>query len=207
MELFEKLLLQNKAWAAEMVANNPNFFKNLAKLQRPNFLWIGCSDSRVPANQVTGTEPGEVFVHRNIANLVVENDLNMLSVVEYAITYLKIEHIIVCGHYGCGGVKAALSDESFGIIDPWLKNIKNIIAANQAELDAIADEEEKTDRLVELTVKQQVLNLSRTATIQNARKNGARLDIHGWVYGLKDGLIKTVYDLEPVFTNFAPHKR
>lgn len=206
MKLYEKLLLQNKAWAAEMVAENPQFFEKLSKLQTPNFLWIGCSDSRVPANQVTGTQPGEVFVHRNIANLVVEDDLNVLSVLEYAVVHLKIQHIIICGHYGCGGVKAALTDQSFGIIDPWLKNIKNVIAANKAELDSIKDEDAKADRLVELNVKQQVLNIANTETVKTARNNGAKLDIHGWVYGLKDGIIKTVYDLEPELPKFAAHK-
>lgn len=199
MKLVEKLLLENKAWAAEKKEDDPHYFERLAKTQTPKFLWIGCSDSRVPANEITGTIPGELFVHRNIANLVVENDVNLLSVLEYAVAHLKVEHVIVCGHYGCGGVKAALSDQSFGIIDPWLKNIKNVIADNYDELYGINDMEARTDRLVELTVQQQVKNLAQTETIQRAWKNEARPMIHGWVYGLKDGILKPVSEQEPVW--------
>lgn len=196
MESYARLLLENKAWAAEMKMDDPEYFKRLAMDQKPQFLWIGCSDSRVPANEITGTQPGEIFVHRNIANLVVDNDVNLLSVLEYAVAHLHVQHVIVCGHYGCGGVKAALTDKSFGIIDPWLKNIKNVISDHQEELLEIKDAENQCNRLVELSVQQQVKNLARTDTIRTAWSKGNRPHIHGWVYGLKDGLLKQIYDLK-----------
>lgn len=197
MHTYEKLLLENKAWAAEQLHDDPEYFIRLAKLQKPEFLWIGCSDSRVPANQITGTLPGEVFVHRNISNLVVENDLNLLSVLHYAVNYLKVKHIIVCGHYGCGGVKAALDNNSYGILDEWLSNIKNIRDDNREELAALEDEDARTDRLVELNVVQQVQNIADTDIIREVWETGPRPALHGWVYGLKDGLLKALIQLDP----------
>lgn len=197
MELHEKLLLQNKAWSREQVEDDPEFFKRLAGLQSPKFLWIGCSDSRVPANEITGTHPGEVFVHRNIANMVVHTDLNLLSVLEYAVSQLHVEHIIVCGHYGCGGVKAAMSRHSFGMINKWLRNIKDVYRFHRDELAEIADEEERADRLVELNVVEQVMNLAKTSIVQRAWHQERRPALHGWVYGLKDGLIKPVFNMPP----------
>lgn len=196
MHSYQKLLLENKAWAAEKISDDPQFFKRLADIQTPEFLWIGCSDSRVPANEITGTQPGEIFVHRNVANLVVNTDVNLLSVLDYAVTYLKVKHVIVCGHYGCGGVKAALTNHDFkAILNMWLRNIKDVIRLHKDELDEIKDEEVKTNRLVELNVFEQVTNLAKTSIIQRAWKNENRPDIHGWVYGLKDGLIKPVIEM------------
>lgn len=196
MKAYEKLLLENKAWAAEAVLDDPDYFNRLAKIQTPEFLWIGCSDSRVPANEITNTQPGEIFVHRNIANMVVHTDLNMLSVLEYAVNYLKVKHVIVCGHYGCGGVKAAMTQHSLGIINKWLRNIKDVYRFHRDEINSIANEEERSDRLVELNVQEQVMNLAKTSIIQKAWKENQRPHLHGWVYGLKDGLIKPVFEME-----------
>ena len=197
MNQYEKLLLENKAWAAEKIADDPDFFKRLANLQTPDFLWIGCSDSRVPANEITGTAPGEIFVHRNVANMVVHTDLNLLTVLEYAVNHLKVKHVIVCGHYGCGGVKAATTQHNFGIINKWLRNIKDVYRFYRAELDQIGEEEKRFDRLVELNVREQVMNLAKTSIIQKAWAHEQRPHLHGWVYGLKDGLIKPVFEMEP----------
>lgn len=193
---YEKLLLENKAWAKEMVTNDPDFFNRLAKLQTPEFLWIGCSDSRVPANQITGTQPGEVFVHRNIANMVVNTDVNLLSVLDYAVNHLKVKNVIVCGHYGCGGVKAATTNSDLKpVLNMWLRNIKDVIRLHRDELNNIPDEEKRVDRLVELNVREQVMNLAKTSIIQRAWKEDRRPDLHGWVYGLKDGLINPVFEM------------
>jgi carbonic anhydrase len=196
MTPYEKLLLENKAWAAEKISDDPDFFNRLANLQTPDFLWIGCSDSRVPANEITGTRPGEIFVHRNVANMVVHTDLNLLTVLEYAVNHLKVKHVIVCGHYNCGGVKASMTQHNFGIINKWLRNIKDVYRFHRAELDAIADEEKRADRLVELNVQEQVMNLAKTSIIQKAWVKDQRPQLHGWVYGLKDGLIKPVFEME-----------
>jgi carbonic anhydrase len=196
MKSYEKLLLENKAWAAEKIQDDPEFFNRLTNIQTPEYLWIGCSDSRVPANEITGTAPGEIFVHRNIANLVVNTDLNMLSVLQYAIEVLKVKHIIVCGHYGCGGVKAAMTNKSLGIINKWLRNIKDVHRFNRAEVDAIENEDKKIDRMIELNVIEQVMNLSKTSIVQSAWKNSNAPDIHGWVYGLNNGLIKPIFELK-----------
>jgi len=190
-------LLENKAWAAEKVLDDPDFFKRLSALQEPEFLWIGCSDSRVPANEITGTQPGEIFVHRNIANMVVNTDLNMLSVLQYAVEVLKVKHVIVCGHYGCGGVKAALTQHSFGIINKWLRNIKDVYRFHRDEIDALASNEEKVDRLCELNVQEQVLNLAKTSIIQKAWKENNRPHLHGWVYGLQNGIINPIFEMAP----------
>ncbi len=194
---YNKLLLQNKAWAAEKIEEDPEYFSRLTHLQEPEFLWIGCSDSRVPANEITGTNPGEIFVHRNIANMVVHTDLNMLSVLEYSVNVLKVKHVIVCGHYGCGGVKAAMTRHSVGIINKWLRNIKDVHRFHREEIDSIADEELKTNRLVELNVQEQVMNLAKTSIVQKAWKEDHRPHLHGWVYSLQDGIIKRVIEMEP----------
>lgn len=190
---YQQLLDNNKQWVASQLDKDPNFFKKLANGQQPPVLWIGCADSRVPANQIVGAEPGEIFVHRNIANVIVHSDMNMLSVLDYAVNALKIKHIIVCGHYGCGGVKAAMGNDSIGLIDNWLRHIKDVYRFNKEELDAIEDEEERLDRYVELNVVEQVFDLSRTTIVQNAWNENQDLHIHGWVYGVGNGLVK---DLE-----------
>jgi carbonic anhydrase len=197
MESYQKLLLENKAWAKEKIADDPDYFKHLAEIQRPDFLWIGCSDSRVPANEITGTQPGEIFVHRNIANMVVNTDTNLLSVLEYAVVHLKVKHVIVCGHYGCGGVKASMTNHDFKqVLNMWLRNIKDVYRLHRAELDAIADENLRADRLCELNVKEQVMNLAKTSIIQRAWAHEQRPHLHGWVYGLKDGIINPVFEME-----------
>ena len=196
MNAYEKLLLENKAWAKEKTLDDPGFFKRLSAQQSPQFLWIGCSDSRVPANEITGTDPGEIFVHRNIANLVVHTDLNLLSVLEYAVHHLKVRHIIVCGHYGCGGVKAALTRQNFGILNKWLRNIKDVYRLHESEFEGLSDDE-KADKLIELNVKEQVMHLAKTSIVQKAWKNEERPYLHGWVYSLKNGLIKELYNMDP----------
>lgn len=191
------LLDENKTWASAMLKEDPDFFKKLSELQTPEYLWIGCSDSRVPANQITGTLPGEIFVHRNVANLVINTDVNVLSVLDYAVNHLKVKHVIVCGHYGCGGIKAAITKNDFKqVLNMWLRNIKDVYRIHRSELDLIFDEEKKTDRLVELNVMEQVFNLAKTSIIQRAWKNEQRPDLHGWVYGLKNGIIKPVYEMK-----------
>lgn len=186
----KELIQGNKNWVDNIKRLNPEFFSNLAKGQNPEFLWIGCADSRVPATEVTNSLPGSIFVHRNIANMVVLTDYNMLSVVYYAVKVLKVKHIIVCGHYGCGGVKAAMSTEKFGFIDGWLSNIKNVQRMNTGKLELITDENERFDKLVELNVIEQALNLSKISFIQEEWENGEFPYIHGWVYSLEDGLIR-----------------
>ena len=193
----ENLLLKNREWAAKQIAQDPDYFHRLSQLQTPEILWIGCSDSRVPANQITGTLPGEVFVHRNVANLVPENDLNLLSVLHFAVNYLKVKHIIVCGHYGCGGIKAALSNESFGILDKWLINIKKIISENEASLMAMTDPSAREDAVTEMNVTYQARNLTNTSIIQDAWKAEQRPIIHGWIFGLKDGILNPLFVVDP----------
>lgn len=195
MKSYEKLLLENKAWAKERVEDDPGFFSRLSKVQTPEFLWIGCSDSRVPANEITGTDPGEIFVHRNIANMVIHTDLNLLSVLEYAVVYLKVKHVIVCGHYGCGGVKASMNRHSYGVINKWLRNIKDVYRFHRQELETIEDSDKRADRLVELNVREQVMNLAKTSIIQSAWQKEQRPHLHGWVYGLEDGIIKPVMEV------------
>ncbi len=197
MNTYEKLLLQNKAWAGENTKFDPDYFKRHANVQTPEFLWIGCSDSRVPANDVTGTEPGEIFVHRNIANLVVHTDLNLLSVLQYAVQVLEVKHIIVCGHYGCGGIKAAMTNKEFGLINKWLRNIKDVYYAHKTELNNITDIDARTNRLVELNVTEQVMNLAKTSIVQHAWKKHNRPTLHGWVYEIETGLLNAVSKMEP----------
>lgn len=182
----------NDLWASQTIEKDPDFFKRLEKIQRPKYLWIGCADSRVPANQITGLNPGEVFVHRNVANLVVHTDLNCLSVLQYAVDVLKVEDIIVCGHYGCGGVNAALSPDSFGLIDNWLRHIKDVIFIHKNELSNIKDLKQRQDRLTELNVSSQVLNLCHTTIVQEAWRRQQKLTVHGLVYGLENGKLKNL---------------
>ena len=197
MKSYEKLLSENKSWAAEKISSDPEYFDRLAHLQTPEFLWIGCSDSRVPANEITGTQPGEIFVHRNVANLVINTDVNVLSVLDYAVNHLKVKHVIICGHYGCGGIKAATTKTDFKpVLNMWLRNIKDVYRLHREELDNIKEEEKLCDRLTELNVKEQILNLAKTSIIQRAWQNEKRPDLHGWVYGLKDGVIKPVVEMK-----------
>jgi carbonic anhydrase len=193
----KNLLENNKNWVANKLAIDPAYFEKLSNSQNPEYLWIGCSDSRVPANQITGTLPGDIFVHRNIANMVVHSDMNMLSVLSYAVEVLKVKHIIVCGHYGCGGVLAAMENKQFGLIDNWLRHIKDVYRYHHKELDAIADETQRARRFVELNVMEQVHDLCKTSIVQNAWKNKQPLHVHGWVYDIHDGIIK---DLNVSFT-------
>jgi carbonic anhydrase len=196
MKQYERLLLENKAWAAEQLDRDPEYFSRLSKLQTPEFLWIGCSDSRVSANEITNTAPGEIFVHRNIANLVVESDLNMLSVLQYAVEVLLVKHVIVCGHYGCGGIKASMSSNNLGLIDQWLENIRRTHRKHQNELNMIANRDACAARLTELNVKAQVVNLANTSIIQQAWRSGHRPTLHGWVYSLEDGILHTLIKLD-----------
>lgn len=193
-----KLLENNKAWVTLQKYNDPDFFQQLAAGQKPEYLWIGCSDSRVSAELITGTKPGEMFVHRNIANMVVHSDINLLSVLSYAVEVLKVKHIIVCGHYGCGGVMAAMENKQFGLIDNWLRHIKDVYRLHHKELDAISNKELRARRFVELNTIEQVQDLGKTSIVQNAWKKKQPLSIHGWVFDVKDGLIK---DLDTSYYN------
>ena len=190
MKALHRLLDQNRAWAEGITASDPDFFQALAKQQTPCFLWIGCADSRVPSTQLAGMKPGEMFVHRNVANLVVHTDFNCLSVMQYAVDVLKVEHIIVCGHDGCGGVKAAMSNLQFGLIDNWLRHVQDVFHEHEEQLSKISDENERVDRLCELNVIEQVRNVGRTTIVQSAWQRGQELVVHGWIYGLQDGLLR-----------------
>jgi carbonic anhydrase len=191
----EQLLWNNREWAKQEAANDPDYFHRLADVQSPKFLWIGCSDSRVPADRITGTQPGEIFVHRNIANMVVHTDINLLAVLEYAVFHLKVEHIIVCGHYNCGGVKAAMTQHNFGIINKWIRNIKDVYRIHRDEIEFQTKEDERLNRLIELNVQEQVMNLAKTSIVQKAWKKHQRPHLHGWVYGLDDGLLKPICEM------------
>jgi carbonic anhydrase len=197
MENYKSLLLANKAWVKEKLSLQEDYFENLSKGQQPQFLWVGCSDSRVPAEEVTGTTPGEIFVHRNIANLVVHTDLNVQSVLFYAIEVLKVKDVIVCGHYGCGGVRAAMTQQHFGIMDQWLRNIKDVYHMHRGEIDAAGDEEGRVNKLVELSVLEQLHNIMKTRVLQKAWKMEQRPTLHGWVFGLQDGLLRDLYRFDP----------
>jgi carbonic anhydrase len=188
-DFYKQILENNKEWVEKSLALDPNFFADLAKGQTPPLLWIGCSDSRVPANEIIGAKPGEVFVHRNIANMVVHSDMNMLSVLDYAVNVLKVKHVIVCGHYGCGGIKAAMGNMSVGIIDNWIRHIKDEYRLHDKYLNSIQDETERFNAFVEINAKEQVYNLAKTSIVQGAWKNGQDLTIHGWVYGLNSGFV------------------
>jgi carbonic anhydrase len=185
----QKLFDQNKDWADAIKKQDPNFFTQLSTQQSPEYLWIGCSDSRVPANQIVDLPPGEVFVHRNVANVVVHDDLNCLSVVQFAVEVLKVKHIIVCGHYGCGGVKASMDDQRHGLMDNWLRHIKDVARLHKSELDSL-DEEQRFNRLCELNVIEQVKNVGSSTVVQKAWQNGAELSLHGWIYSIKNGMLK-----------------
>ncbi|MGV1012989.1 MAG: carbonate dehydratase [Flavobacterium sp.] len=199
-DFYKKILDNNKQWVESQLSNDPEYFKDLSKGQNPPLLWIGCSDSRVPANEIIGAKPGEVFVHRNIANMVVHSDMNMLSVLDYAVNVLKVKHVIVCGHYGCGGVKAAMGNDSIGIIDNWIRHIKDVYRLHNTYLDSIVDENERFNAFIELNVKEQVFDLAKTSIVQAAWKKGQALSLHGWVYGLNNGYIT---DLD---VNFSSNK-
>lgn len=209
-ESYQRLLKGNEEWVKERLAQNPEFFSRNAKGQSPEFLWIGCSDSRVPANEITNTEPGDIFVHRNIANLVVHTDLNLLSVLQFAVDVLKVKHVIVCGHYGCGGIATAMSRQNKGLVNKWLSNIKEVYVRNAKQLDLIEDFDQRADRMVELNVIEQVHNLAKTSIVQRAWQNRT-LQIHGWVYDIYSGHIKDLNvmvheldDLEPIFRFINP---
>lgn len=197
MESYKRLLLANKAWAQDKLTVQADYFQRSAQAQKPDFMWIGCSDSRVPAEEITGTEPGELFVHRNIANLVIHTDFNMLSVLQYAVEVLQVKHIIVCGHYNCGGVKNALTRHDFGLINKWLRHIKDVYRLYSRELESIADPDARLDRLVEINVAEQVQNLAETSIVQRAWHDQQRPEIHGWVYDLRTGLLREVAQMKP----------
>jgi carbonic anhydrase len=190
MEDLQELLEKNRQWAEEIKASDPQFFNSLAQQQTPRYLWIGCSDSRVPATQLVGLKPGDMFVHRNVANVVVHTDFNCLSVLQFAVDVLNVSHVIVCGHYGCGGVKAAMDNLQLGLIDNWLRHVQDVMHKNNEELETIVDDGRRLDRLCELNVSDQVLNVSKTTIVQNAWNRGQELAIHGWIYGISDGLLR-----------------
>jgi carbonic anhydrase len=188
-DFYKKILDNNKNWVNSQLKLDKEYFKDLSKSQNPSLLWIGCSDSRVPANEIIGAKPGEVFVHRNIANMVIHTDMNMLSVLDYAVNVLKIKHVLVCGHYGCGGIKAAMSNESIGIIDNWIRHIKDVYRHHKLDLNNIKNEEDRFNKFVEINVKEQVFDLAKTSIVQSAWKIGQELTLHGWVYGLNSGYV------------------
>lgn len=190
MKKLRILFENNREWVESRISKDPQYFRRMAEAQEAKYLWIGCSDSRVPANEIVGLEPGELFVHRNVANLCPHTDFNCLSVLEYAVDLIKIEHVIVCGHYGCAGVKAAMEDHQLGLVDNWLRNIRDVYARDKEELEAIKDKKERYDRLVELNVMQQVLNICHTTIVQGAWNRGAPLWVHGWVYDMAKGKLK-----------------
>jgi carbonic anhydrase len=198
LRVLKRLFDNNRAWAERMVKRDPEFFERLSRQQSPEYLWIGCADSRVPANEIIGLLPGEVFVHRNVGNIVVHTDLNCLSVIQYAVEVLHVKHIIVCGHYGCGGVRAAMETDEHGLIDNWLRSIKAIYYKHRADLERLPSENQRIDRLCELNVIEQVYNVCHTTVVEKAWHNGQELAVHGWIYGLSDGLLK---DLKVVVTN------
>ena len=195
MKDYRKLLLNNKAWASARLEVDEHYFDDLSKGQSPLFLWIGCADSRVPAEEITHADPGEIFVHRNVANMVVHTDMNLLSVLQYAVEVLKIKHIIICGHYNCGGVKAAMTNKDFGLINKWLRNIKEVYEKHYDELHAIENEQSRFNAMVELNVKEQIQNLAKTSIVQKAWKNSQLPHLHGWVFDIHKGEIKEVVNI------------
>ena len=188
-DFYKKIIENNTKWVEDQLVNDKEYFKDLAKGQQPPLLWIGCSDSRVPANEIIGAKPGEVFVHRNIANMVVHTDMNMLSVLDYAVNVLKVSHVIVCGHYGCGGVKAAMGNQSIGLIDNWIRHIKDVYRLHEEYLNSIKDDDDRFNKFVEINVQEQVFDLAKTSIVQNAWRNGQNLTLHGWAYGLNSGYV------------------
>lgn len=203
LDKYYQLLQNNKEWASSQKAHDPEYFNRLASIQKPEILWIGCSDSRVPADRITGTEPGEIFVHRNISNMVIPTDLNLLSVVQFAVEVLHVRHIIVCGHHNCGGIAAAMQSKSHGLMDQWIWNIKNVYRIHREEIEALPTEEERNHRLTIINVKEQVLNLSKTSIIQNAWQTQKLPHLHGWVYDVRDGVIHSVFEM-PSGTEIDP---
>jgi len=197
MEDYKRLLLNNKAWVKDRLSLREDYFQRMTEAQTPKYLWIGCSDSRVPAEDVTGTEPGEIFVHRNVANLVIHTDFNILSVLQYAIEVLQVEHVIVCGHYGCGGVKTAMSRKHLGLINKWLRHIKDVYRFHADELDGIADETVRLERLIELNVIEQVSHLAEISFVQQAWRNRRMPVLHGWIYDIHTGLLKDLIKIDP----------
>jgi carbonic anhydrase len=197
MKRHEQLLSENKQWAKEVVQEDPEYFSRLVNVQKPDFLWIGCADSRVPPDKITQTQPGQIFIHRNVANMVVHTDMNLLSVLQYAVEVLKVKDVIVCGHYNCGGIKTAMTRESHGLIDNWLRNIKDVYRLHQQEVDSIPNETARLNRMVELNVREQLLNLAKTTIIQKAWKADNRPHLHGWVYDLHDGVLNPILELSP----------
>lgn len=195
MQQYQQLLESNKAWADQMVQQDPDFFNRLVDVQTPQFLWIGCADSRVPPNEITQTRPGDIFIHRNVANLVIHTDMNMLSVLQYAVEVLEVKHIIVCGHYGCGGVKAAMTRHSYGLINKWLRHIKDVYRLHEAELTVIESEEQRLNRLIEVNIMEQVKNLAYTSIVQGAWKKRNAPHLHGWVYDLHNGIINPLIEI------------
>lgn len=198
MRVLRNLFENNRKWTEKVKKSDPDFFLNLSKQQKPEYLWIGCSDSRVSANEIVGMLPSEIFVHRNIANLVIHTDLNCLSVIQYAVEVLKVKHIIVCGHYGCGGIQAAMENKEHGLIDNWLRNIKDLFRYHQAQIDSLQNQKEKLNLLCELNVVEQVANICHTTIVQSAWKSGQELAVHGWIYSIEDGILK---DLNVCITN------
>ena len=190
MRVLKNLFDKNRKWAEDITKTEPDFFLTLSRQQSPEYLWIGCSDSRVPANEIVGLLPGELFVHRNVGNLVIHSDLNCLSVIQYAVEILKVKHIIVCGHYGCGGIQAAMDNKEHGLIDNWIRNIKDLYLLNQNRIDSLQNEKEKNNLLCELNVIEQVANVSHSTIVQKAWKSGRKLTVHGWVYGIENGILK-----------------
>lgn len=192
MAVIQHIFLENKAWVLEKLQTSPGFFSESAKDQRPNFVWVGCSDSRILPNEITGTSVGDLFVHRNIANMVIHDDMNLMSVIYYAVQYLKAKHVIVCGHYGCGGVRASMTDQSFGLLDGWLKHIKTTVKKHQAELDGIKDDEQKFERLVDLNVVEQVMSLKSAPHLKQLFIDNPDVSLHGWVYDMRTGYLKNM---------------
>ena len=190
MAVIKELFDNNRDWASRVTRHDPEFFSRLSSQQAPRYLWIGCADSRVPANEIVGLAPGEMFVHRNIANVVVHADLNCLSVLQFAVDVLKVQHVIVCGHYGCGGVRAALRDDRLGLVDNWLRHVQDVRWKHQQELERISTEDERHHRLCELNVIEQVVNVSQTTIVRDAWARGQQLEVHGWIYDLRDGLLR-----------------
>ena len=205
-DFYKKILDNNKKWVESQLALDKEYFKDLAKGQNPPLLWIGCSDSRVPANEIIGAKPGEVFVHRNIANMVIHSDMNMLSVLDYAVNVLKVRHVIVCGHYGCGGVKAAMGNQSIGLIDNWIRHIKDVYRLHEQYLNSFENEDERFNKFVEINAQEQVFDLAKTSIVQGAWRNGQDLTLHGWTYGLNSGYVTDLgvnmssnHDLDEVY--------
>jgi carbonic anhydrase len=197
MESYKNLLLANKAWVQERLQIDKDYFTELAKDQMPDFLWVGCSDSRVPAEEITGTKPGDIFAHRNIANLVLQTDINLQSVIYYAVEVLKVKHIIVCGHYGCGGIRAAMTDQKFGLLDEWLRNIKEVYRNHLAEIQNSGDEQSQVNRLVELNVQAQLISIAKTEVVQKTWALEQRPTLHGWVFNMADGRLSNLYKINP----------